>query len=202
MAFYVRSANSRVANVAPPNGSCLRLCCLLPFAAVFVGGLYFTAFAQGPQLLDTIGAIDLDKEWAGTSSNPYSVLGVPKGSSPEIIRAMYGEKTKELKELCAAKSCSKKVKELQKAYDYVSTGASEVLNKRKAEVSKGRRSRDRDNLLADKLHGQQDKQWSDWVDHVTFEWAVAGNAVSNSWTQFQKRWDEDPSAEPQSKTEL
>jgi len=139
--MLTRSVNKEVHKAGMNDASCRRLCCFLPVTSVVIFGLLVGTYLGVPTLVKTSGLVDLDQKLAGTALNPFDILELPRGISAvnefvEVKKA-FEDRIVELEKMqqCVqgTKECKKMRQQLSKAFRYVSTLQSDVLDKMKAD---------------------------------------------------------------------
>lgn len=156
--YYVRMHNqkavdAKVYGATPPQKfsccACLSWRVSLVYLALIV--FFVVALIKLPRGLHDARIIDIDAAIAGTTQNPYDIVGVPRGSPEDVVAQAYIKQVHALEfsgKRCDAK-CELKIEQLEKAVEFIDGG--------------WRLS-----------HGVKDdvSAWDDWADFIALEWEV------------------------------
>lgn len=102
--FYCRSCNGYAASEALSDRTCGRIFWRLPLASLTALASLLAIFFFGPRTLHSLHIVDLDQKLAGTSRNPYDILGVTREESREA-KATWEAFDAETLRLSILKSC-------------------------------------------------------------------------------------------------
>lgn len=188
--LYTHAFNAGTGFIAPKERSCLRCFCCIPVLLVAVLACWWCAWAKVPGTLDRFGFIDFDTKLAGTSSNPYVLLGIPKGSSASRVQKAFERKAKDLKTKasCQRTGCVKEYQELQKALDFINSG--NVTRKSKARSKKRKEALD------------EDTAWKDWSDHIHWQWSTVTDVACDEFWKLTATWKSNSSTASSHDSEL
>eukprot|EP00419_Tripos_fusus_P053074 CAMPEP_0172806382 /NCGR_PEP_ID=MMETSP1075-20121228/6327_1 /TAXON_ID=2916 /ORGANISM="Ceratium fusus, Strain PA161109" /LENGTH=156 /DNA_ID=CAMNT_0013645173 /DNA_START=565 /DNA_END=1033 /DNA_ORIENTATION=+ len=119
---------------------------------------FFSAtFYYVPRALHNIHIVDLDQKLAGTSRNPYDILGLERDAPKKATWEAYHAETKRLSLLRSCdKSCREQKDDLKQIRGFL-TGEF------------WRESTDKD-------------EWDDWISMKMAEWKVLGGCISEAFT--------------------
>lgn len=166
--MYVRGYNQRAANSAPIASTCKSLSCRLILLYCLGCVAFVIALVKLPRGLHNLRVMDLDMQMAGTSQNPYDLLGVSRGCSATTAHLGYGEQVKRLNPTgrpCTG-LCRAKMDDLEKSALFINGGwrdhyASET-------GSKTSRSARRQAYAEENMDSWEN--WDDWADFIALEW--------------------------------
>jgi len=120
--LYVSSSNKGLSPLALSDGSTRKILTRLPVASVLLIVVVLVAFCQTPPLLQALHIVDVEMHAAGTTSNPFEILGVSCNSSAAEVddAALRKIKVFSLGKARCDKACKDRVSDLMKAQQFAS----------------------------------------------------------------------------------
>jgi len=168
--FYCRSCNGHTSPEASSDRTCGRAFTRLPLASITAIASLLAMFAFGPRTLHSLHVVDLDQKLAGTSRNPYDILGVARNAPLNASWAAYEEEIKRLRKLRSCDDvCRRKKDDLKQIRGFLSGDF-------------WRRPTDQDH-------------WDEWSSLKSEEWSILGGWV---WELISGKPMEKPAPRPAS----